>query len=77
MLLLSLLPGFALLVLSALFIVAFVRQLLSDPNALAPLMSVGLILGLAWYIWIHLPGFFRKLIHKAITKGGKHGHSKH
>ena len=77
LLLLSILPGFVLLLLSFVFIAVFIRQLLSDPNALLKLMSVGLVLGLCWYIWINLPGLFRKTVLKVIKKGGKHDTSKH
>lgn len=77
LLLLSILPGFVLLLLSFVFIAVFIRQLASDPNALLRLMSVGLLLGLCWYIWMNLPGFFRNTIRKAIRKGGKHDSSKH
>lgn len=77
MLLLSILPGVILMFLSLLFVAAFVRQLLTDPNALLGLMLVGLVIGFAWYVWMQLPGFFRKFIHKTISKGGKHDKAKH
>jgi predicted acyltransferase len=77
MFLLSILPGLVLLFLSLLFVAVFIRQLLTDPNALLGLMLVGLILGFVWYLWMQLPGFFRKFIHKAISKGGKHDKAKH
>ncbi len=77
MFLLSILPGFILLFVSALFVAAFIRQLFSDSNNLLGLMLVGLMLGFAWYVWMQLPGFFRKFIHKAISKGGKHDRTQH
>jgi hypothetical protein len=77
MFLLGILPGLLLLFLSVLFVAAFIRQLLSDPNNLLGLMLVGLILGFCWFVWMQLPGFFRRFIHKAISKGGKHGKDKH
>lgn len=77
LLLLSILPGLILLFVSVLFVAAFIRQLLTDPNALSGLMVLGLMLGLCWYIWIHLPGFFRSFTRKLFTKGGKHDRTKH
>lgn len=71
-LLLSILPGFGLLFLSLVFIVVFIQRLLSDPGALTGMMVLGLMLGFCWYLWIHLPGFVRKLLRKAFIKGGKH-----
>jgi hypothetical protein len=75
--LLKYVPGIALLIVSVLFLVAFIKQLLTDPNMLFNLMVVGLMLGLAWHIYMHLPGFIRKAIHKTINKGGKHSGPKH
>jgi len=77
MLLLGMLPGLILIIFSIFFVVAFIRQLLSDPNSLFGLMLVGLMLGFCWYLWMHLPGFVRKFIHKVISKGGKSAQRKH
>lgn len=74
--LLTLIPGIILIVLTLLFSLAFLRQLLTNPNMLFQLMLVGLVLGLAWYVWMQLPGFVRKALHKAISKGGKSDRSK-
>jgi hypothetical protein len=75
--LLTVLPGILLLVVSILFVFAFVRQLITDPNMLFRLMILGLMLGLAWLIYMQLPGFVRKLLHKIIARGGKHDRAKH
>jgi hypothetical protein len=75
--LLTVLPGILLLVVSILFVFAFVRQLVTDPNMLFRLMILGLMLGLAWLIYMQLPGFVRKLLHKIIARGGKHDRAKH
>jgi len=77
LLLLSFLPGIILLFLSLIFVAAFIRQLLTDPNSLLGLMLIGLILGLCWYLWMRLPNFFRRFIQKTILKGGKHDRSRH
>ena len=75
--LLSFVPGIGLLLLSVLFVLVFIRQLITDPNMLFGLMVVGLILGLLWFVYMQLPGFLRKIIHKGISKGGKHDKGKH
>lgn len=75
--LLTLVPGIVLLLLSVIFFIAFLRHLLTNPNTLFQMMLVGLVLGLAWYVWMHLPGFVRKALHRAISKGGKFDRSKH
>ncbi len=54
-LLASLLPGFALLILSVIYLGYFVLKLLTDPAGLLPLMLLGLVLGLLWLAWISLP----------------------
>jgi len=74
---LSILPGLILLFGSVVFLAVFIQHLARDPNSLLGLMLVGLVLALCWYVWMHLPGFFRRFIHKAITKGGKHERNRH
>jgi RNA polymerase subunit RPABC4/transcription elongation factor Spt4 len=76
-LVLSILPGAILLLATVVFLAVFIRHLLADPNSLLGLMLVGLVLALCWYVWMHLPAFFRKFISKAFRKGGKHDKSKH
>ena len=75
--LLTILPGILLIGASILFVFAFVRQLVTNPNMLLQMMLIGLMLGLAWLIYMQLPGFVRQLIHKIIAKGGKHDRARH
>jgi hypothetical protein len=74
--LLTLVPGFVLLVLSVLFFIAFLRQLLTNPNTLFQMMLLGLVLALAWYVWMQLPGFVRRALSRS-SKGGKTDRFKH
>ena len=61
-LLLTVSPGFVLLAALVVFVAAFLRQLLSDPNGLAPLMCIGLYLCIAFFIWMMLPNFLKRLL---------------
>lgn len=74
---LRMLPGLILLLASIVFLVVFIRQLITDPNSLLGLMLIGLVLALCWYVWMHLPAFLRQLISKLFRKGGKHDRAKH
>jgi hypothetical protein len=73
--LLGLAPGLVLLVLSGGFLLAFIQQLLTNPNALGGLMVVGVVLGLCWYLWMQLPAFLRNKAYRLMTrkKGERNG----
>jgi RNA polymerase subunit RPABC4/transcription elongation factor Spt4 len=75
--LLTITPGLVLLAALIVFVPVFIQRLLADPNHLAGLMCVGLILGLAFYIWMHLPHFLRNGVKKLLLgrkkkSGGGH-----
>ncbi len=74
--LLSALPGVLLLVVSVLFLIAFVNALASSPQLLFQLMVVGLMLAFLWYLYMHLPHFLRRFISKLFhrSKRDDHGH---
>jgi RNA polymerase subunit RPABC4/transcription elongation factor Spt4 len=44
------------------FLVFFVYKLFIDPNGLLPLMCLGLLLGLLFFVWMMLPNFIRSPI---------------
>ena len=49
------LPGLVLWVGTIIFLLAFLRALLTDPRLVGPMMALGLIIGILWLIYVHLP----------------------
>lgn len=66
--LLSILPGIVLLLVTVLFLIAFVQTLLSNQQLLGQAFAAGLVLALAWWLYIQLPEFIRKLFRTVWTK---------
>jgi len=64
MLLLSVIPGIGLLVISILYLGYFTYRLISDPSSLLVPMLVGVLLGLIWLSWMHLPAYLIRLIRR-------------
>lgn len=75
---LSFLPGVLLLLLSVIFLLAFVHALLSSPQLLFQFMLAGLLLSFVWWLYMQLPRFVRRLIAKLLGRSGDDGgHSGH
>lgn len=79
--LLSLLPGILLLLVTVLFLIGFVQALLSNQQLMGQFFGLGLLLGLIWYGYMHLPHFIRSALRKALGhksagkgKDARHGH---
>ncbi len=51
----GILPGLALFVLSLIYIGYFLKRLVLAPSGLLIPMLLGLALGLAWFLWMHVP----------------------
>ncbi len=69
--LLGLSPGLLLLAGLVVLIPAVLRKLFSDPGGLLPLMSIGLVLGALFFIWMMLPNFLKKFIKRLLTNSSK------
>jgi hypothetical protein len=69
--LLSLLPGVVLLVVSLLFLVAFVQVIVTNQQLLFQFMLIALLLGLLWMLYMHLPAFIRRTLHSAWNRRKK------
>lgn len=58
----SILPGIVLLLISALYVLYFLKHLIRDPTSLLVPMLWGLLLGLVWLFWIHVPFILVRLL---------------
>jgi RNA polymerase subunit RPABC4/transcription elongation factor Spt4 len=72
--LLSALPGVLLLVVTVLFGLAFLNALLTNPQVQFEFMLVGLLLGLLWYLYMHLPHFLRRILSRLFRRSGGDQH---
>lgn len=68
--LLSHLVGIVLIFSLAVFLIYFAYKLFIDPNGLLPLMCLGLLLGLLFFIWMMLPNFIRAPIRWLFKRKG-------
>ena len=60
--LLGVAPGAVLLLALLVFLGYYLDQLVKDPNALLPLMLLGLLLGILMWLWMMLPTFLKRLL---------------
>ncbi|MES2221676.1 MAG: hypothetical protein V4587_12000 [Acidobacteriota bacterium] len=44
------------------YLAVFVKSLFTNPQAVLPLMLLGLVLGLLWLLWIQLSSFLKRLL---------------
>ena len=74
--LLSALPGLLLLSVTVLFLFGFINVLLSSQEMMLQAMLAGLMLAFAWYLYLRLPAFIRRLISRLFRRshGEDHGH---
>ena len=72
------LPGLILWFGTIVFFLAFLHVLFTDPRLLAPMMALGLVIGIIWLIYVHLPSPAKKgarwIVRKALDKGDKPKH---
>jgi RNA polymerase subunit RPABC4/transcription elongation factor Spt4 len=77
LLLLAPLPGLILWVGTVAFFFLFLRVLVTDQRLLFPMMLVGLMIGILWFIYVNLPSPAKKgarwIARKAINRGGNKG----
>lgn len=60
----GILPGLALLVLSLIYIGYFLERLILSPSALLVPMLLGLALGVAWFLWMHVPFLLIRILRR-------------
>jgi hypothetical protein len=68
----SVAPGVLLLLLSVVFLLAFLQALLNSPQLMGQFLLAGLLLAMLWLVYLQLPGFIRSSVHKVF--GGSKGH---
>lgn len=69
---LTVFPGILLLVITVMFFVTIFEALAKNQEILlGSVFSVGLVLGLLWFIYMNLPGFLRGLVRKLSRFGSK------
>ena|SRR5579863_6445262 len=73
---LSVLPGVVLLLLSVMFLLGFVRMLVSNQQVLFQFMLTGVFIGFLWWLYMQLPRFLRRWLSKLLGRGDRseHGH---
>lgn len=71
---LSMTPGVLLLLLTVVFLLAFLRMLFSSPQLMSEFMAVGLIIAILWWLYLQLPNFLRRWLSKLWSKGDRHEH---
>ena len=74
--LLSALPGLLLLLVTVLFLFAFINVILTNQQLMFQFMLSGLMLAFAWYLFLRLPHFIRRFISRLFRRshGDDHGH---
>jgi hypothetical protein len=55
-------PGVALLLISLFYVGYFLDRLIRDPSDLLVPMLWGLLLGLVWLVWMHVPFLLTRLL---------------
>jgi hypothetical protein len=74
--LLSGLPGIALLAITVLLLIGLLNTLLTNQQLLFEFMMLGLMVGFLWWMYMHLPGFLRRAITKLLLRR-KEGNDHH
>lgn len=69
--LLSLLPGFLLVLVSILAAALLIRELLTNPRWLLALVFLGIVWGVLAWIWSELPLWFRKIVRRLLERKRK------
>lgn len=68
---LSLLPGALLVLTSVLALLAFLRELVTHPQWVLPLVFLGIALGVLTWIWSQTPLWFRKTVKRLLERRRK------
>lgn len=66
-------PGLLLLIALGVYLVFYIPKLISDPNNLLPMMSLGLLLSVLFVGWMLLPSFLKRFLARLFRGKGKHG----
>lgn len=70
-------PGLLLLIALCIYLVFYIPRLISDPNNLLPMMSLGLLLSALFVGWMMLPSFLKRFFARLFKGKSKHGKDKH
>jgi RNA polymerase subunit RPABC4/transcription elongation factor Spt4 len=68
--LLSVVPGVLLVLLSVIFLLGFLRMLLSSQQLMFEFMLIGLFIGFLWWLYMQLPGCLRRWLSKLLGRNG-------
>src|SRR5690242_17475661 len=60
--------GVALLVFTVLFAALFISDVFTTTEMLNDLVVIGIMLAVLWWMWMQVPGWFRKSIHKLLQR---------
>lgn len=71
---LSVVPGVILFLLSVMFLLGFLRALLSSQQLMFEFMLIGLVIGFLWWLYMQLPRFLRRWLSKLLGRGDRNGH---
>ena len=74
---LSLLPGVLLFLVSVWFLYAFLNAVLTNQALLGNFLALGILLGVLWYAYMHLPHFVLKLFRTIWSKPKKDSGHRH
>ncbi|MGD1156527.1 MAG: zinc ribbon domain-containing protein [Terriglobia bacterium] len=64
--LITLVLWIALLYFTFLIALVFLKQVFSSPNVINDLIGIGIILALLWWIWMQIPLWLRKIMHRLL-----------
>lgn len=56
----------AILTLTFLFALVFLREVFTNTNVLNDLIGIGIMLGLFWWMWMQIPLWMRKTMHRLL-----------
>ena len=72
------LPGLVLWFGTIVFFLTFLHALFTDPRLIGPMMALGLVIGIIWLIYVHLPSPAKRgarwIVRKALDKRNKPKH---
>ena len=72
---LSIFPGVLLLLISVMFLLGFLRMLVTNQQLMFEFMLTGLLIGFLWWLYMQLPRFLRRWLSKLLGRDrNEHGH---
>jgi hypothetical protein len=65
---LSVIPGFFLVLASVAVVLFFITEVLVNSNMLVPFFMLGIALGILWWMWSQIPQWFRRAIYELLKR---------